>query len=776
MKYKIPLFLAIALVLADIFYALAAHYWQRLDYGLPLLAINGLFGFYTAALHGLAEKRFQSTTKLPLPVATEVSSLQFSDQMLVRHFSDLLCLKDKDGRWLAASDDYLAGLGLEGTDYFGKTDFELAQKADCDVSALKNGAAEDKKCWERGEPTRTLRHSSSELALEETRTPVFDLAQKPFRMVITGRPASEFDKNRTRLEWLERALHGSHIAYAQIDRHFRLLDSNLAFSELTGYPPDELAGKSLALIIGDSAADDSLPSPENSFNLDQAEHGNRSVWTVECRHKQGHRFPARLETTAIRAGENEIRYFAGLTDISEQKRLENQLKLISHHDDLTGLTNRPLFFERLEQFLSTSGRYQLHAVVLYINLDRFKAVNESMGHAAGDELLKQAGKRLSEITRKSDVVARLSGDEFAVLLLNDKDRDRAIYAVSMIAKKIIRYLSEAFHIQSKEIFISVSIGIAIFPEDGTRPETLLKNADTAMKEAKQTGRNNYQFYRKEYTAATEDRLSMEMNLRRAIAKNELQLYYQPQYLAKERQLCGAEVLIRWFQPTLSGEIKMVPPNLFIPVAEESGLIVEIGKWILRTACEQSKSWQDEGIFLPRTAVNISARQFTDPDFLQIVEEALHDSGLAPEYLELEITESTLVGDVKRIELQLKRLKKMGIHIALDDFGTGYSSLSYLKNFPVDILKIDQSFVREMTHDSRDANIARAIIEMGHSLGQQIVAEGVETEDQLRYLANRECDIIQGYFFSPPLPNYKMTDLLRQQKDNIGKMEMKCLIS
>ncbi|MGR8952495.1 MAG: putative bifunctional diguanylate cyclase/phosphodiesterase, partial [Gammaproteobacteria bacterium] len=316
---------------------------------------------------------------------------------------------------------------------------------------------------------------------------------------------------------------------------------------------------------------------------------------------------------------------------------------------------------------------------------------------------------------------------------------------------------------------------SIFPEDGTTSEVLLKNADIAMNEAKNIGRNNYQFYRRDFSVAVRDRLTMELDLRKAIARNELQLYFQPQYLAKDRLLCGAEVLIRWFQ-VVDGETRMVPPNLFIPVAEDSGLIVEIGKWILRSSCEQMKRWLEEAIPLPQISVNISARQFNDPDFLRLVEEALSDSGLPPEHLELEITESMLIGDIRRIELQLKRLKKMGIKLALDDFGTGYSSLSYLKNFPVDVLKIDQSFIREMTHDSRDANIARAIIEMGHSLGQKIVAEGVETEEQLRYLVRRECDIIQGYFFSPPLPGPKMSDLLHSQIANIGRPKSKSLFS
>jgi len=526
------------------------------------------------------------------------------------------------------------------------------------------------------------------------------------------------------------------------------------------------------MIVGGSETEKTRPQPGGLFDAANPKHWLREF---ECRHKQGHVFTAQIEMTAIKTDEYNLHYFASLTDISEQKRLESRIKQLSQHDDLTGLCNRPLFFERLGQFLSTSGRYRLHAVVLHIDLDRFKSINESLDHDAGDELLKLAGTRLSNMTRKGDVAARLSGNEFALLLLNDKDHERTVYAASMVAKKIIQSLSEAFYIQRKEVFIGVSIGIAMFPEDASTPETLLKNADFAMHEAKNSGPNNYQFYRKDYNDARKDRLTMEMDLRKAIARNELQLYYQPQYLAKDRLLCGAEVLIRWFHCD-NGETKMVPPDCFIPLAEESGLIFEIGKWILRSACGQIKLWQEDGIPLPQVSVNISARQFTDPDFLQIVEEALSDSALAPEHLEIEITESMLIGDVKRIELQLKRLKKMGIRVALDDFGTGYSSLSYLKNFPVDVLKIDQSFIREMTCDSRDRNIARAIIEMGHSLGQKIVAEGVETEEQLRYLVGRKCDIIQGYFFSPPLSGNKMTDLLHQQKNNIGKAETKSLLN
>lgn len=765
MTNKIPGLLAVALASTDFIYILIDHFWQRLDYVFPLLVLNGLFGLYTAAVCILSEKHLQPAHKLLLSQPIERPDQQFFDSMLINNFSDLLCLKDQDGRWLAASDNYLASFGLAGTEFLGKTSYELAQEADCDVAALKNSADQDNKCWKQGNSLQTVRQISSDLILEETRTPVYDFDQKPFRLIINGSPASEFDKKRTRLEWLEQALSNSHIAYVILDQHFHLLDNNTAFNELTGYHASEIAGKNIAVIVANSEQNKSPLSPEKLFAKGDAKRG---VGTFECRHKQGRIFPARIEMTALQFGDHETHYFASLNDISEYKKLEDYLSQVSGHDDLTGLSNRQLFFERLEQFISTSDRYRLHTIVLHLDIDRFKSINLSLGHDAGDELLKMVGTRIKEITRKGDVVARLSGDEFAILLLNEQDQDRVVYAASLIAKKIIQKLSDAFYLCRKEVVIGVNIGIAIFPEDGTKPEALLRNAGIALNDAKTIGRNNYQFYRKDYMATTHDRLAMEMDLRKAISRNELQLYYQPQYLAKSRLLCGAEVLIRWFQ-NKDGQTKLVPPNIFIPIAEESGQIVDIGKWILRTACEQIKFWQEEGIFLPHVSVNISAQQFIDPDFLQNVEEALKDNGLAPQYLELEITESMLIGDIKRIELQLNRLKKMDIQIALDDFGTGYSSLSYLKNFPIDVLKIDQSFIREMSHDSRDANIARAIIEMGHSLGQRIVAEGVETEEQLRYLVHRDCDIIQGYFFSPPLPTEKMTNLLIQQKDKIGKV-------
>lgn len=575
--------------------------------------------------------------------------------------------------------------------------------------------------------------------------------------------ADEAENNRRQL--LSHVLEVSHISYALLDERLHIKESNSAFSELFGYSPGELENQPLSMML---ASDEGVKfTPSFAAKLKDR---RKKYWSgeVNCRPKNSRHFPGKLEITPINGNKEKALYFATLADITRQKLDEKRIIRIAHYDDLTGLANRVMFYERLGQFLSTSQRYNLHAVIFFIDLDRFKAVNDNLGHDAGDELLKETAKRLLAITRKGDIVARLSGDEFALLLLNEKSHEQAIYSASLIANKIIEKLSEVFYIQRREVFIGASIGISIYPEDGELAEALIKNADIAMYEAKNKGRNNYQFFKKDFTAATQDRLALESNLRNAISRNELQLYYQPQYRAENRELCGAEVLIRWFQGDYA-QNKIIPANYFIPIAEDTGLIIDLGTWVLRTACAQLKSWLNEGYHLRQVSVNISARQFSDPNFLQIVEDALKDADLAPEYLELEITESMLIGDTQRIEFQLNQLKKMGISIALDDFGTGYSSLSYLKNFPIDILKIDQSFVRDITFNAKDARMARAIIDMGHSLGQKIVAEGVENEEQLAFLLDRDCDLIQGYYLSPPVPGHKLMDLLgsRSQESALG---------
>ncbi|MDP2903513.1 MAG: EAL domain-containing protein [Methylovulum sp.] len=671
----------------------------------------------------------------------------------LEHLPGFLCLKDKDGHWLRASRNYLLVFNLQDADYLGKTDDELAQYPLSDARALKLSAIQDKSAWHLGRPVKETRiiagPDMNNGILEITRTPVFGVGQNRLKLVVTGRFADQGEKPES--DGLANTLQVCHLNVAFLDANFRISGVNNAFSLLTGYLVDDIENKPLSFMI------------EGGFELthrDFINAGNGYFWTGEllCRHKNGQLFPVKLDITGIAKDNQDSSYFATLLDITRQKQSEKRIMQIAHFDDLTGLANRTMFFDRLNQFISESKHRQLHAVVFCINLDRFKAVNDSLGHGAGNQLLKEAAVRLRSLMGNRDVVARLGGDEFALLISNEKAHEQTMYSASLIAGEVLHKLSETFDVNKREVFIGASIGIAIYPEDGSSAEMLLKNANIAMYEAKRQGRNNYQFYNMDHADAAQDRLLMEFNLRKAMEKNELRLYYQPQYYAASRKIFGAEVLIRWFHAT-DGETKMIPPDKFIWIAEETGLIVEMGAWVMRTACLQLKKWLDEGYGLRQVSINVSARQFIDDQFLKTVEDALDGAQLNGGNLELELTESQLIGDIKQIELQLHRLKKMGIKIALDDFGTGYSSLSYLKNLPIDVLKIDQSFIREMTMGSKDARLAATIIQMGHLLGQKIIAEGVETEQQLMYLTHRGCDIIQGYYFSQPLPVHKMTALL-----------------
>lgn len=766
MKYKILMCLAL-LAGANFLYLIVVNFFQELSYANLVLGLNGLFIIIlvTFQYRKQQEEEKPKNEESPVQQSSLVVSLAGSDQILIEHFPDFLCLKDEEGRWLQASRSYLEAFNLQDVDYKGKTDMELTQYPPSNVHALKLSAIQDKSAWHLRQQVKETRQinlgSRKDEVLEILRTPVFDSKKNKLKLILTGHFVSGQEKEKAGLDLVSYAFQAGHLSFVFLDENFRINGINTAFSLLTGYVIEEVENRYLSFMT----ANENDPERDPVY-VDFFKSRNEQLWSGElsCRHKNGHIFPIKLDITEINKENQSVIYFASLIDITRQKQSEKRIMQIAHYDELTGLVNRVMFFDRLSQILSTSAL--LHAVILFIDLDRFKAVNDSLGHDAGDELLKETATRLLSIVGNEDVVARLSGDEFALLLLNDVSHEQAMYSASMIAEKILQKLSEVFYIHHSEIFIGASIGISIYPEDGTSVEILLKHADISMYEAKKQGRNNYQFYKKDYTAASQDRLSLERNLRKALEKNELQLYYQPQYHAVSQELCGAEVLVRWLHGP-PGQAKMIPPDYFIPIAEETGLIIEIGKWILRTACLQLKKWLDEGHPLRQISVNVSARQFTDNNFLSSVDEALQQAGLPPEHLEMEITESMLIGDTKQIELQLNRLKKMGVTIVLDDFGTGYSSLSYLKNFPIDVLKIDQSFVKGTALYSKNARIACAIINMGHSLGQKIVAEGVETEQQLAFLSHRGCDIIQGYYFSPPLPVYKMAALLRAEAEGMG---------
>jgi diguanylate cyclase (GGDEF)-like protein/PAS domain S-box-containing protein len=427
---------------------------------------------------------------------------------------------------------------------------------------------------------------------------------------------------------------------------------------------------------------------------------------------------------------------------AERRVAEDRIQYLATHDALTGLPNRVMFAQILNHAVETASRYQRKFAVLFIDLDRFKVVNDSFGHAAGDMLLKEMAQRLKSQLRGSDVVARLGGDEFVVLLEEVETGNQA----TTIARKLLTSVLKPMTILGHECRVTTSIGIAMYPTDGQDEPTLMKNADVAMYFAKKEGKNNFQFYSDELKAQSLERLVLETNLRSALDKNELRLEYQAQINLKSQSICGVEALLRWDNPDLGS----VPPGQFIPVAEETGLIVPIGRWVLMTACQQAVDWQRQGLPPVCMAVNLSARQFASNEILEHISEVLEETGLQPELLELEITEGMVMQDPERAVQRLSAIKQMGLRLAIDDFGTGYSSLGQIKNFPVDTLKVDRSFIRDLPAHTEDRAITEAIIAMAHTLSLTVIAEGVETSEQADYLREHACDEMQGFYFSRPI--------------------------
>lgn len=442
-------------------------------------------------------------------------------------------------------------------------------------------------------------------------------------------------------------------------------------------------------------------------------------------------------------------------DITERKQAEERLNHLTNFDLLTNLPNRLLFRDRLGLAISRAPWHKRSVGVLLFDLDRFKVVNETLGQAMGDFLLKAVSERLSATVREGDTVARLGDDMFG-LILDDLAQPADSFRVS---QKILDSLGKPFQLKGQEIFVSASIGIAIFPNDGDEIDLLMKHADTAMYRAKEQGGNNYQLYAPAMNQHATKRLALENNLRRALERGEFLLYYQPKVDLTTGQIVGMEALIRWKSP----EAGMVSPAEFIPLAEETGLIVPMGEWILRTACAQNKAWQKQALPPVRMGVNLSARQLQRQNLIGTIAHVLNETGLDPNYLELELTESLIMKSNESTMTELRELHLGGIEISIDDFGTGYSSLSYLKRLPINTLKIDKSFVQEVTTDPDDAAIVAAIITMAHTLKLKVVAEAVETVEQLEFLRGLKCDQMQGYLFSKPLPAEEITRLLAEGK-------------
>lgn len=519
-----------------------------------------------------------------------------------------------------------------------------------------------------------------------------------------------------------------------------ILAVNHAYQEITGYTEVEALGQNPNILR--SGRHDRSFYQSMWASIEQTGHWQGEIWN---RRKNGETYPQWTTISAVRNDQGGVTNYVGVfTDISQLKQTEARLERLAHYDPLTELPNRLLFQSRMEHALESAHRHKEQVALLLIDLDRFKDVNDSLGHPAGDELLQKVVVRIRKRLREEDTLARLGGDEFVVLLehlAHPQDAGR-------VAQEIIDSLVQFFRLDSgAEVFISASIGISLYPDHGETHRELTQHADAALYLAKGQGRHTYRYYTEALTRASQDRLSLEARLRRALERDELLVYYQPQLDIASGRIVGVEALVRWLDP----EEGMIMPDRFIHVAEESGLIIPLGEHVLRTACRQVKAWTDTGMPDLRLAVNLSPRQFTHPDLAGQILGVLHETGFDPNCLELELTESALLSEGGDAAALLNQLKTMGVRLAIDDFGTGYSSLSYLRHFPIDTLKIDKSFVRDIPNHQDDMEIATAIIQLAHILGFTVLAEGVETDAQLAFLRNQGCDLYQGYLFSKPLP-------------------------
>ncbi|HYE35971.1 sensor domain-containing protein [Methylocaldum sp.] len=548
------------------------------------------------------------------------------------------------------------------------------------------------------------------------------------------------------------------------DADIKIIAVNKAFTTITGYSEQEVLGRNPRAFRSGRHHSDFYRDLWTSILESGSWQGE--IWD---RRKNGEVYPKWLTISVIRdeAG-HVINYIGVFSDISQIKRSEEQLAHLAHYDPLTNLPNRLLLNSRLSHALEQAKRQNRKVVLLFLDLDRFKTINDSLGHPAGDELLVAAGRRIRHRLREADTLARLGGDEFVILLEHLNHCQAAA-----IAQHVLVALSEPFRLASgHEVFVSASIGISIFPDDAQDSTQLVRNADAAMYQAKESGRNTYHFYTEALTHSANQRLDLESRLRRALERKEFILHYQPQVDIATGRIIGVEALVRWQSP----EMGLIPPAQFIPLAEETGLIIPLGEWVLRSACAQTKAWLEQGLPPLTVAVNFSSLQFRQSDTVERVRAILEETGLPAAQLELEITESATLEQGEHAQATLLALKALGVRLAIDDFGTGYSSLAYLKRFAFDTVKIDRSFVKDLSESRNDGEIAATVIAMARNLRLTALAEGVETEEQLAFLRDLGCDTYQGYFFSRPQPAEDMAVLLRTDENKASSSAGKCSLT
>ncbi|MBZ0157635.1 MAG: EAL domain-containing protein [Alphaproteobacteria bacterium] len=660
-------------------------------------------------------------------------------------------MKDTEGRFLLINRRFEELFHISRKSAIGKTDYDLfpRETADSihanDLKVLESGHAGE---WEEEIPQDDTLHTYISI-----KYPLFDASGTPY--VLCGISTDITERKRTE-ERIREIAHQQEAILDSIpdrawlkDREGRYIAVNEAYGKAVGRTPAEVAGKTDPDIWPHDIAE--------RFRADDREvmrSGKRMIIEERMVTPAGEVEWFETIKTPLRDEKGEAVGTTGIArDITKRKQMEETIRFQAYHDLLTGLPNRTLFMDRLALEVPQAQRTRKRIAVLFLDLDRFKNINDSLGHTIGDHLLQNVADRLKGHMRETDTLARVGGDEFTVLLpLINQVEDAA-----KIADKIIGIFKTPFITDGHELHITSSIGISIYPEDGTQAETLLKNADIAMYHAKDQGRNNFQFYNPALNIRTLERIQLENRLRQTVEHGELVVHYQPQVSIKTRKMVGAEALVRWRHP----EHGLLNPLQFIPVAEEAGIIVSIDQWVLRTACAQLKKWLKAGYPPLYITTNLSARQFQQPNLADTVMCILDETGLPPQSLGIEITETLAMQDTELTARNLKELSAWGVRFSIDDFGTGYSSLSYLKKLPLHKLKIDKSFIMDLTEDPDYQSIVTAVIAMAHSLKLEVTAEGVETEEQVAFLKANGCDEIQGYFFSKPVPADEFGQILSQ---------------
>ncbi|UEG61298.1 putative bifunctional diguanylate cyclase/phosphodiesterase [Stutzerimonas chloritidismutans] len=596
---------------------------------------------------------------------------------------------------------------------------------------------------------RALRADGSEIWLEDRgRVIQRDAAGRALRMIGTRRDISELRRQAEQQRLAATVFEAASEGMVIMNDHYRVLAVNDACCALSGYSREELLGHSVARIAGSPESQRQYQTMREALEL----HGHWQGELIETR-KSGEVYPQWVQLREVRDANDSVTHVvAFISDLSVRRKIEERLRYLTHYDDLTGLANRGLLKERLHEACQRVRRNGRNMAVLYIDLDRFKLLNESLGHEAADALLREMSRRITQTLADADTIARLSGDEFVVLF----DAYGSLSSLAHLGSRLLQRIRKPLIIDEQELVISASIGVSLMPDNSRDAEVLLRQANMAMQQAKHLGGNTLQFFTDRPQASSMQYLQLENQLRKALEVGQLEVFYQPRLSLADDALEAAEALVRWRHPQRG----LVAPAHFIPLAEETGLIIPLGEFVLREACRQARQWQQDGLAEIRVSVNLSVKQLRQGNFVSLVRQVLEETGLPATMLELELTESQLLDDIDNAISISEQLRALGVRLAIDDFGTGFSSLSYLKRFPVDYVKIDRSFISELEHSSQDAAITRAIIAMVHSLERKVVAEGVETQAQMDFLKGNQCDEIQGYLLSPPVPAEQFAELLR----------------